>query len=99
MKSRIERDKKKRNLVLKFEKKRLFLKSIANDMLVPKKQRFEATLELASLPRSSSKVRVKNRCLLTGRSKSVYRELKISRIMLRELCSSGMIPGLKKSSW
>jgi small subunit ribosomal protein S14 len=62
-----------------------------------KKQKNYAAL--AKLPRDSSPTRWRNRCQLTGRSRGVLRKFKISRIMLRELASAGMIPGLKKASW
>jgi small subunit ribosomal protein S14 len=61
--------------------------------------RFAARLKLAELPRNSSKVRVKHRCDLTGRSRSVYRKFRLSRIALRELASTGQIPGMVKASW
>lgn len=54
---------------------------------------------LARLPRSSSATRLRNLCALTGRSRSVYRKFKISRIMLRELALQGKIPGMRKASW
>lgn len=54
---------------------------------------------LARLPRNSSPTRVRNLCALTGRSRSVYRKFKISRIMLRELALQGKIPGMRKASW
>lgn len=54
---------------------------------------------LARLPRDASPTRLRNLCALTGRSRGVYRKLKISRIMLRELAHEGKIPGMKKSSW
>ncbi len=54
---------------------------------------------LAKLPRNSAKVRVMNRCQITGRPHGVYRKLKISRIALRQLGLQGKIPGLVKSSW
>ena len=54
---------------------------------------------LARLPRNASPTRVRNLCALTGRSRSVYRKFKISRIMLRELALEGKIPGMKKASW
>ena len=56
-------------------------------------------LELQKLPRDSSPTRVRNLCALTGRSRSVYRKFKISRIMLRELALQGKIPGMRKASW
>ncbi len=54
---------------------------------------------LARLPRDASPTRVRNMCALTGRTRGVYRKLKISRIMLRKLALEGKIPGMKKSSW
>ena len=56
-------------------------------------------IKLSELPRNSSSVRYKNRCALTGRPRSYYRKFGISRIMLREMASWGLIPGVKKSSW
>ena len=54
---------------------------------------------LARLPRDASPTRVRNLCALTGRSRSVYRKFKISRIKLRELALQGKIPGMRKASW
>jgi small subunit ribosomal protein S14 len=65
----------------------------------PMEERFAATLKLAEMPRNSSPTRIRNRCELTGRPRSVYRKHKLSRIALRELGSKGLIPGLVKSSW
>ena len=62
-------------------------------------ERFEARLKLAELPRNSSAARIRNRCEVSGRSRSVYRKMKMSRIALRELGNKGLIPGLVKSSW
>lgn len=54
---------------------------------------------LARLPRDASPTRLRSMCALTGRTRGVYKKLKISRIMLRELALQGKIPGMKKSSW
>ena len=62
-------------------------------------ERFKAQLKLSKMPKNSSKIRIRNRCELTGRPHGVYRKLKISRIALRELTLSGQIPGMIKSSW
>ena len=62
-------------------------------------ERFIAQTKLAQLPRNSSKVRIRNRCELTGRPRGYYRRFNLSRITLRELASFGMLPGVKKSSW
>ena len=98
-KSMIEREKKRERLVKKYAAKRESLKEIINDQSKPMEERFRATLKLAELPRNSSATRLHNRCQLTGRPHAYYRKLKVSRIMLRELGSMGLIPGLVKSSW
>ena len=56
-------------------------------------ERFEATIKLAELPRNSAKVRIRNRCSLTGRPRAYYRKFGLSRIALRDLASQGQIPG------
>ena len=83
----------------KYAKKRLALKKIINDKKLPLNERFKAQLKLAKIPRNSAKIRIRNRCEITGRPHGVYRKLKISRIALRELASKGIIPGMTKSSW
>jgi small subunit ribosomal protein S14 len=62
-------------------------------------ERFDAVLKLAQMPRNSAKVRIKNRCEVTGRPRAFYRKLRMSRIALRELANQGLIPGMVKSSW
>lgn len=99
MKYQVVKDKAKRSLVRKQEVKRLALKYASRDGGASKQSRWRSALELSKLPRNGSKVRVRNRCLLTGRAKSVHRQFKVSRIALRELASMGLINGLTKSSW
>ena len=98
-KSAIERNEKRRRMAKQYGVKRARLKEIANDRDLPMDERFQARLKLAQLPRNGAEVRVRNRCEITGRSRSVYRKFKMSRIALRELASSGQIPGMVKSSW
>lgn len=98
-KAMIEREKKREKLVKKYAAKRAALLEIANDKDKPMEERFKARLKLAELPRNSSATRLHNRCQLTGRPHAYYRKLKISRIMLRDLGSAGLIPGMVKSSW
>lgn len=98
-KSAIERNKKRERMAKKFAGRRERLLEIANDDKRPMEDRFAARLRLAQLPRNSSKVRIRNRCALTGRPRGTYRKFKLSRIALRELGSTGQIPGLVKSSW
>ena len=97
--SSIQRNLKRIRLSKKFSKKRENLKKIIKNKKLPLKERFEAQLKLAKLPRNSSKIRIRNRCEITGRPHGVYRKLKISRIALRDLASEGKIPGMTKSSW
>ena len=96
--SAIQRNLKRIKLVKKFLKKRESLKKIIKDKKLPLEKRFDAQLKLAKIPRNSSKVRIRNRCEITGRPRGVYRKLKISRIALRDLASKGKIPGMTKSS-
>jgi len=98
-KSAIEKNNRRMRLVKKYAAKRARLKATAKDTSLPPEERFAARLKLAELPRNSSKVRVHNRCELTGRPKSYYRKFRLSRIALRDLASQGQIPGMVKSSW
>jgi len=97
--SAINRNKKRRKMVARFAERRATLKKTANDDHLSMEERFQARLTLAALPRNSSKVRIRNRCEITGRPRAYYRKLKVSRIALRDLGSAGLIPGLVKSSW
>ena len=97
--SAIQRNLKRIRLTKKFSEKRENLKKIIKNKKLPLKERFEAQLKLAKLPRNSAKIRIRNRCEITGRPHGVYRKLRISRIALRDLASKGEIPGMTKSSW
>ena len=98
-KSAVDKNLKRRALVKKFAAKRQRLKAVATDTSLTNEERFAARLKLAGLPRNSSKTRVVNRCEVTGRPRAFYRKLRMSRIALRDLASSGQIPGMVKSSW
>ena len=97
--SAINKNNKRIKLSDKFYKKRLNLKKIIMDKKLSLEERFKAQQKLSKLPRNSAKVRVMNRCQITGRPHGVYRKLKISRIALRHLGLEGKIPGMVKSSW
>jgi small subunit ribosomal protein S14 len=97
--SAVEKNKRRRKMVDRYAAKRAALKAIVMDQDKPMEERFKAQLQLAALPRNSSKTRIRNRCDVTGRPRAYYRKLKMSRIALRELGSRGLIPGLVKSSW
>ena len=97
--SAIEKNRKRTRMVKKYALRRQKLKAMAKDQTLPVEDRFGARLKLAEMPRNSSPVRVRNRCEISGRPRGFYRKFKISRIALRDLASSGYIPGMVKSSW
>jgi small subunit ribosomal protein S14 len=98
-KSLIEREKKRKKLVFLKKEQRQELKKKIIDPTLSEEERYDARMALNKLPRNSSKVRLRNRCQLTGRPRGVYRKFKISRICFRELASHGLIPGMVKASW
>jgi small subunit ribosomal protein S14 len=98
-KSQIERNEKRRRLAKKYAARRAKLKALARDKSLSQEERFSARLKLAQLPRNSSPSRFRLRCELTGRSRGNYQKFKLCRMAIRELGSSGQIPGLIKSSW
>ena len=97
--SAVNKNNKRIKLSDRLFKKRQMLKKIIMDKKLPLEERFKAQQKLSKLPRNSAKTRVMNRCQITGRPHGVYRKLKISRIALRDMASSGKIPGITKSSW
>ena len=97
--SQVNRNKKREYMAQRDKAKRAELKGIVMDRSLPVEDRFNASLKLAELPRNGSRVRVRLRCELTGRSRGNYRKFKICRIVLRDLASSGQIPGMVKASW
>ena len=86
-------------LVAKYAAKRAALEGNRERREQSMEERFKARLKLAKLPRNSSPTRLRNRCQVSGRPRAYYRKLKMSRIALRDLASSGEIPGMVKSSW
>jgi small subunit ribosomal protein S14 len=97
--SSIEKNNRRRRMVASAAPKRKRLKEIAKDKAKSAEERFAARLKLAEMPRNGSKVRIRNRCEVTGRPRGFYRKLKMCRNQLRELASLGRIPGMVKASW
>ncbi|WP_120495857.1 30S ribosomal protein S14 [Kiloniella sp. EL199] len=98
-KSAIAKNEKRRRMVAKQAEKRAALKAIATDRSASPEEVFQASIKLAQLPRDGAKIRVRNRCGVTGRPRGFYRKFKLSRIALRDLASVGQAPGVVKSSW
>ncbi len=97
--SSINKNERRKKLVLQNAAKYAKLKAIADDESKDETERLMARLKMAELPRNGNPTRVRNRCELTGRSRAYYRKFRLSRIMLRELANKGLIPGVTKSSW
>ena len=97
--SQINRNAKRERMAARDKTKRAALKSVLMDRDAAVEERFDASMKLAQLPRNGAAVRVKLRCSLTGRAKANYRKFKLCRIALRDLASSGQIPGMVKASW
>ena len=97
--SQVNRNGKRERMAARDKAKRAALKAVVMNRTLPVEDRFDATLKLARLPRNGTRVRVRLRCAITGRSRGNYRKFKLCRIALRELASSGQIPGMAKASW
>ena len=97
--SSIQKNLNRKNIVKKFSSRRQKLKKMIMQKDLSMEERFAVQARLNDMPRDSSKVRVRNRCKLTGRTRSVYRKFGLSRIKIRELSMAGALPGVIKSSW
>ena len=95
----VNKNLKRVHLVAKYAEKRAALKAAAKDPNLSFDEQFVARLKLAKLPRNSAKVRIRNRCQVTGRPRGYHRKFKMSRVSLRHLASNGYLPGVVKSSW
>ena len=97
--SSIQKNINRKKIVDKYFNRRKNLKNkiMLKDLSI--EERFKLQSKLNDLPRNSSKVRIRNRCELTGRTRGVYRKFGLSRIKIRELSMSGTLPGVVKSSW
>ena len=98
-KSKIVREKKLLKNIQKFAKKRAELKSIISNPSTKIEDRDIAINKLDKLPKSSSPIRLRNRCFITGRPRGIIRRFKLSRLSFREMALNGEIPGVTKASW
>jgi small subunit ribosomal protein S14 len=97
--SAFTKNQRREKLAKKYANKRAELKAITMNRELPIEERFKAQLKLNELPRNGAKIRIRNRCQVTGRPRGYYRKVQMSRIALRELGNFGKVPGLVKSSW
>ena len=98
-KSAVEKNEKRKRIVARRGDRRAALRAIVKDKSLPMEERFQAVMKLSQEPRDSSRIRIRNRCEVSGRPRGYDRKLRMSRIALRDLASMGQIPGVVKSSW
>lgn len=96
---KIEKDKRQRKLVIRYQAKRAMLREKIRDKDLGFEEKLAVQKAMQELPRDSNRCRLRNRCGLTGRSRGVYRKFGLGRNKLRELAMTGFIPGLRKASW
>ena len=94
----IEREKRRQRMVDKYMEHRTSLRLISTDVNRTPEERYEARQKMAELPRSSAKIRLRNRCAVTGRPRGYMRFFGLSRIAFRDLALKGELPGIRKSS-
>lgn len=97
--SSINKNKRRAKMAADHKAKRAALKAVVMNRALPIEERFEATLKLAQLPRNGAANRVRLRCEITGRPRGNYRRFRLCRVALRELASTGQLPGVTKASW
>lgn len=95
----VERNDKRARLEKEFRKRRAKLKATIMNKETSAEERFEASLKISRLPKNSAKIRLRNRCELTGRPRGYHRKFGICRNMLREMAQNGQLPGVIRSSW
>ncbi len=98
-KSSVEKEKRRERLVKLKWTKRQELRAKAADVNASEEERQVARTALNKMPRNSNKIRLRNRCQLTGRARGFMRKFKLSRLTFREMASFGLIPGVHKASW
>ena len=99
MRARLHRDQKKRQRVQAYELLRLQLLSLMHNQNLPVSLRFWTSRMYARLGRQASPTQIRNRCVLSGRGRGVYKQFRLSRILFREYADQGLLPGVHKSSW
>ena len=95
----IQKNNKKTNISTRFAKERISLKKQIYNKSISLQERYSLVQKLNKMPKDSSKIRVRNLCFMTGRTRGVYRKFGLSRHKIRELAGLLCISGLTKSSW
>ena len=98
-KSQVNRDRKRKKLIVKHAEKRAQLREQLRDASLEPEAKLAIQTQFAKLPRNSCLTRLNRRCEVSGRSRGYYKKFGISRIALRDLALRGQLPGVRKSSW
>ena len=98
-KSMIVKNIRRKQIVERYKTRRIELKKILKNPKTSEEEKQITRIKLEKMPRDSNPVRIRNRCVVTGRPRAYYRKFGLSRITFRELASQGMIPGVSKASW
>ena len=98
-KSKIVREKKLIRNIQKYAALRSELKNIIKSPKSSFEEKENAVARLDKLPRSSSRIRLRNRCFKTGRPRGILSRFNLSRLSFREMALNGEIPGVTKASW
>ena len=98
-KSKVVRERHLMKKVEKYYALRKELRGLIKNPNTPEEEKMKAIAKLQKLPRSSSSIRLTNRCAVSGRPKGYMRKFGLSRITFRELALKGELPGVTKASW
>ena len=93
-----KRERNRQKLIIEYRGNRIMFKTIFKNISIPLMNRLKGQSELQKTPRNSNKIRLRNRCYFSGRSRGHYRRFGISRQLFRELTYRGVLPGVQKSS-
>nr|XP_046263485.1 28S ribosomal protein S14, mitochondrial [Scatophagus argus] len=96
---RMLRDVKRRQMAFDYADDRLRINALRKNTILPKELKDEADKEIATLPRDSCPVRIRNRCVMTSRPRGVKRRWRLSRIMLRHLADHNQMSGILRARW
>jgi small subunit ribosomal protein S14 len=97
--SAVQRNERRKQLTAKYATKRRELQAIVKSPKTSPEARAQAYAKLRKLPRNSSRIRIRNRCSMSGRPRGFEGFFGLSRIALREMALSGLLPGVRKASW
>jgi small subunit ribosomal protein S14 len=97
--SKVVKNEKRKEIVARYAERRAALKATIKNPTTSDADREKAFEQLRKLPRDSSKVRIRNRCAMTGRPRAFLRQFGLSRITFREMALQGLVPGVRKASW